>query len=81
MGATVLCVCINILYLVAVHCINPERNRHHQSDSFVLLDDSSSSLHGATGSNDEEAAALVVRHMERLKGQWHGVLQDVVYER
>ena len=33
------------------------------------------------GVNEEEAASLVVRHFERLKGQWHGVLQDIVYER
>jgi hypothetical protein len=31
--------------------------------------------------NDEESASLVVRHLERLRGQWQGVLQDVVYER
>ena len=31
--------------------------------------------------NDEASAALVVRHLERLRGQWQGVLQDVVYER
>lgn len=44
--------------------------------------DASSTLsHSATGANDEEAAALVVRHLERLKGQWQGVLQDAVYER
>ena len=41
---------------------------------------SSSSTSGSS-ENNEEAAALVVRHFERLKGQWHGVLQDVVYER
>jgi hypothetical protein len=31
--------------------------------------------------NDEAAAGLVVKHMERLSGQWKGVLQDVVYDR
>jgi hypothetical protein len=64
-----------------VQSISSERNLNTKSDSLNLVDDSSSALHGATGANDEEAAALVVRHLERLKGQWHGVLQDVVYER
>jgi hypothetical protein len=42
----------------------------------------SSGLAGAGGlENDEEGAALVVRHLERLRGQWQGVLQDEVYER
>lgn len=41
----------------------------------------SSSGSSGSGENNEEAAALVLRHFERLKGQWHGVLQDVVYER
>ena len=41
----------------------------------------SNSSGSSSGENNEEAAALVVRHFERLKGQWHGVLQDVVYER
>jgi hypothetical protein len=31
--------------------------------------------------NDEESAGLVVRHLERLMGQWQGVLQEVVYDR
>ena len=29
--------------------------------------------------NDEESAAVVVRHLERLSGQWLGVLQEPVY--
>jgi hypothetical protein len=29
--------------------------------------------------NDEETAALVVRHLERLSSQWLGVLQEAVY--
>jgi hypothetical protein len=64
-----------------VQSISSEPNLNNKSDSLNLVDDSSIALHGATGANDEEAAALVVRHLERLKGQWHGVLQDVVYER
>eukprot|EP00596_Hydrurales_sp_CCMP1899_P008559 CAMPEP_0119049468 /NCGR_PEP_ID=MMETSP1177-20130426/64842_1 /TAXON_ID=2985 /ORGANISM="Ochromonas sp, Strain CCMP1899" /LENGTH=658 /DNA_ID=CAMNT_0007026749 /DNA_START=596 /DNA_END=2572 /DNA_ORIENTATION=- len=31
--------------------------------------------------NDEESAGLVVRHLERLMGQWQGVLQEIVYDR
>lgn len=31
--------------------------------------------------NSDEAAAVVVRHFERLRGQWRGVLQETVYER
>jgi hypothetical protein len=33
------------------------------------------------GYNDAEGAALLVRHLERLSGQWLGVLQESVYER
>jgi hypothetical protein len=32
-------------------------------------------------SNDEEGAVLAVKHLERLSNQWHGVLQDAVYDR
>jgi hypothetical protein len=31
--------------------------------------------------NDEEGAGLIVRHMQKLTGQWQGVLQESVYER
>jgi hypothetical protein len=31
--------------------------------------------------NNDAAAGLVVKHLERLSGQWKGVLQDVVYDR
>ena len=41
----------------------------------------SHSHNSGSNGNDEEAAALIVRHFERLKGQWHGVLQEAVYER
>mmetsp|Transcript_21014 Transcript_21014/g.30337 ORF Transcript_21014/g.30337 Transcript_21014/m.30337 type:complete len:765 (+) Transcript_21014:80-2374(+) len=33
------------------------------------------------GSNSEEAAAVLVKHMGRLKGQWQSVLQESVYNR
>lgn len=31
--------------------------------------------------NDEEGATMLVRHMQKLSGQWQSVLQDPVYER
>ena len=31
--------------------------------------------------NDEENAIVLVKHLERLQGQWQNVLQSSVYER
>ena len=31
--------------------------------------------------NDDEAALILVRHLERLQGQWQGILQTSVYNR
>jgi hypothetical protein len=58
----------------------------HSVPLILFLEDVQSSIRGhshnsGSNGNDEEAAALIVRHFERLKGQWHGVLQEAVYER
>ena len=43
--------------------------------------ENTAAMAAAVPENDEASAALIVRHLERLRGQWQGVLQDEVYER
>lgn len=58
----------------------------------AVFDDGDDGNHGYTGAskrqyardenfNNEESAAMVVKHLERISAQWKGVLQQSVYER
>lgn len=44
-------------------------------------DDEHIAVASADPHNDEENAIVLVKHLERLQGQWQNVLQSSVYER
>eukprot|EP01041_Mallomonas_annulata_P000737 gene737-1415_t len=71
---------LTLLELVDKICISPtavttNSNGDNGSGS------GNSNGNGSRMRNNEDAAAVVVRHFDRLRGQWQEVLQESVYER
>ncbi len=58
-----------------------EESSHREADEAAPPAAVSAAVSVSVPENDEASAALVVRRLERLRGQWQGVLQDEVYER